>query len=86
MATGSSGNVYIANSGNDRIQKVSPSGRVLAVWGKQGFAPGQFLGPQGLFVSSVGEIYVADTLNSRIQKLSALGARIVIKISGGPRR
>jgi sugar lactone lactonase YvrE len=35
LSTDSSGDVYIADSGNDRIQKMSPSGRVLGAWGKQ---------------------------------------------------
>src|SRR5205085_140763 len=78
------GDIYVADTGNHCIQKLSPTGEPLAQWGQEGRAPGQFglpsgTGPgqfrlpQGVAVDGEGSIYVADTDNHRIQKLSSDG-------------
>ena len=67
------GNVYVADTHNHRIQKLSAAGEPLAQWGRQGSGPGQFRLPNGVAVDGQGHLYVADTGNHRIQKLSALG-------------
>ncbi len=66
-------NVYVADYGNDRVQKFSPSGKVLAVWGSFGTAPGHFDLPMGIALDSYGNIYVTDYGNNRVQKLSPSG-------------
>ena len=78
LALDASGNVYVSDahpfsSGNDRIQKFSPSGDVLATWGGTGTGPGQFRNPTGLAVDSKGNIYVVDSDNNRIEELSPSG-------------
>jgi sugar lactone lactonase YvrE len=67
------GNVYVADTNSNRIEKLSPKGKVIATWGKKGQNPGQFFRPQGLAVDRQGNIYVADTFNHRLQKLSPSG-------------
>jgi sugar lactone lactonase YvrE len=67
------GNVYVADTGNDRIQKFSPNGEPLAQWGSRGTGPGQFDLPRSLAVDAAGFIYVADTFNRRVQKLAPDG-------------
>ena len=69
----STGNLYVVDSKNNRIQKLSPTGEVLAVWGREGAEPGQFKDPCGIAVGPDGNIYVADTWNHRIQKFDAEG-------------
>ncbi len=75
-----SGDVYVADSGHNRVLVYSPAGALLAKWGAQeangasGSAPGAFNHPQGIAVSPLGNIYVADTNNNRIVELSPGGA------------
>jgi DNA-binding beta-propeller fold protein YncE/mannose-6-phosphate isomerase-like protein (cupin superfamily) len=73
LAVDPKGNVFVADTNSDRIQKLSPGGKVLAHWGSKGRGPGQFLRPQGIALDRQGNIYVADTYNHRIQKLSPAG-------------
>lgn len=68
IATDSSGNVHVADTGNDRIQKFSPAGVFLTKWGGYGLADGLFDKPHGVTIDSAGNVYVADTENDRIQK------------------
>lgn len=59
------GNLFIADTGNNRIVRIDPSGALLGEI--RGPAAGRMLsGPQGVFVSRDGTTYVADTGNYRI--------------------
>jgi sugar lactone lactonase YvrE len=79
IALAPDGSLYVADSGNNRIQHLSPTGKVLQVWGSladvsKGAAPGgTFNEPWGVAVAPDGSIYVADTWNYRIQKFTADG-------------
>ncbi|MCC6148337.1 MAG: glycosyltransferase family 39 protein [Anaerolineaceae bacterium] len=79
VAAGPDGSIYVADSRNNRIQRLSPDGEVLNTWGSfadvaAGDAPGgTFNEPWGVAVSPDGSVYVADTWNHRIQKFSASG-------------
>lgn len=73
LALDSAGNLYVVDSKNNRIQKLSPAGDVLKVWGTAGSEPGQFKDPCGIAVGPDGSVYVADTWNHRIQKFDADG-------------
>ena len=71
VAVDSSGNVYIGDTNNNRIQKFSSTGTLLEKWGSSGSGDGQFQHPEGITVDSLGNIYIADTNNHRIQKFSS---------------
>ena len=73
ITTDSSGNVYVADTGNNRIQKFNSSGTFLAKWGANGSADGEFNTPAGITTDSSGNVYVTDTNNHRIQKFNSSG-------------
>ena len=77
-----SGHVYVADSGNYRVQKFTTDGGFITKWGSCCFQDGQFLGANGLSVDSSGNVYVTDTNNNRIQKFDSNGN--FITKSGGP--
>ena len=73
VAVDGSGNVYVADRWNHRIQKFSSSGKFLAKWGTNGFGDGQFEQPTGIAVDGSGNVYIAGHDNHRIQKFSSSG-------------
>lgn len=75
-----SGNVYVADGGNNRIRKIDAEGNVttLAGFGAGGFVDGLgtracFYAPQGVAVDGSGNVYVADGGNNRIRKITLNG-------------
>ncbi|MEZ4523634.1 MAG: NHL repeat-containing protein [Thermomicrobiales bacterium] len=66
MEFDAAGNLYVADSFNNRIVKLSPGGEVTGGWGTLGSGPGQLNNPQGIAIRGT-TVYVADTSNYRIQ-------------------
>jgi sugar lactone lactonase YvrE len=81
LAVDGDGNVYVADSTNNNIRKITPAGVVSTFVGKTGSSgsadgtgsSAEFDGPEGLAVDGSGNIYVADALNDTIRKVSAEG-------------
>ena len=73
VATDGRGNIYVADTKNNRIQVFDGTGRFLSQFGTKGAGPGQFNEPCGIAVDPQGEIWVADTWNHRIVHLAADG-------------
>ncbi|MBI4961648.1 MAG: hypothetical protein HY913_00070 [Desulfomonile tiedjei] len=73
IAVDATGNVYVADSSNNRIQKFDSAGVFIASWGSTGLGNGQFRDPRGIAVDAWGKVYVADTGNHRIQKFDSNG-------------
>jgi DNA-binding beta-propeller fold protein YncE len=69
-------NLWVVDRGNNRVQKFALDGIFLAVWGTQGFSPGQFLVPTSIAIDSGGNFYVAEVDNSRVQMFSPAGKYI----------
>lgn len=82
MTTDLNNNLYIADTGNHRIQKF-PNGNYsgATAFGVNGSGDGQFNSPTGIVFDSQNNIYVADSGNSRIQKLDVNG-NYISKITG----
>ena len=66
---GTDGIGWIADHKDERVLKFSlKDGKILAVWGKQGWGPGEFDWVHGIVVDSKGAVYPADTYGQRLQK------------------
>jgi DNA-binding beta-propeller fold protein YncE len=91
IAVDESGNVLVADTGNGRIERFSPTGAFLSIIGTKGSGQGQFAQPNGIATDRVGNIYVADAGNHRVLKLKSDG-RFIAEWKGpelgfyGPRR
>jgi DNA-binding beta-propeller fold protein YncE len=68
VAIGPDGSVYVCEYGNHRVQKFTPEGVSLGVWGESGRGPGQLYNPWALAVDSQGEVSVIDSNNHRVQR------------------
>lgn len=91
LAADSSGNLYVADSGNHLIRKITPAGLVTALAGTAG-SPGtadgtgtaaRFSSPFGLCLDSAGNAFVADTGAHTIRKITPTGT--VSTVAGSPR-
>jgi serine/threonine protein kinase/streptogramin lyase len=81
LALDATGNLYVADSANDCIRKISPRGQVTTVAGlasQSGSADGvgpaaRFNNPEGLAVDPQGNLFVADTDNDTIRRIAPDG-------------
>jgi sugar lactone lactonase YvrE len=82
VAVDGSGNLYVADSGNSTIRKITPAGVVTTFAGSPGSigsadatgGSARFNRPQGVAADSAGNVYVADTGNNAIRKITPDGA------------
>jgi len=93
VAVDAAGNVYVADTGNHLIRKISPLGTVSTVAGDQAprFAgdggpatSGSLFSPEGVAVDAAGNLYIADKGNRRVRKVTSGG--IISTLAGGPEK
>ena len=73
IAVDAAGNVYVANTGNDRIDVFDKGGTLLRSFGASGRAAGQFDAPVGVAADAGGIRAVTDSVNGRVQLLNPDG-------------
>jgi sugar lactone lactonase YvrE len=80
MAVDAAGNMYVADTYNQRIRRLSPSGAATTLAGSKtsGAADGTggaatFFRPSGVAVDKGGNVFVADQYNNRIRKITQAG-------------
>jgi len=91
IAVDAAGNVYVADSYNNLIRKITPAGGVetFAGSGTAGSADGtgttaSFKDPIGLDIDQYGDLYVTDTQNDKIRKITPQGAVTSVAGNGTP--
>lgn len=91
IAVSSDGTLYVADTGNNAIRRITPDGIVttIAGGGASGYADGRgrearFNGPVGVAVDAAGHVIVADTYNDRIRAISADGIVTTMAGAGEP--
>ncbi len=73
VAIGPEGRVYVADTGNKRVQVFEPDGQFAFQWGGGGALEGYLDEPVGIAVGPDGAVYVADTWNRRVQVFDSAG-------------
>ncbi|MFQ5905425.1 MAG: hypothetical protein ACE5JA_02535 [bacterium] len=73
------GDVYVADTGNDRVVILKSEGRELryvSSFGRFGLAPGEFDDPVDVACDSRGRVYVTDMSNNRVQVFDPTGKHL----------
>ncbi len=73
MNTDSSGNVWVADTANNRVEEFSSKGVFVRAFGTSGTGNNEFKSPEGVTVSK-GDVWVADSGNNRVEEFTIEGA------------
>jgi len=91
VAVDAAGQLYIADTSNERIRKVSPAGTIATFAGNGVYGYGgdggpavnaQLRGPEGVALDTAGNLYIVDSGNARIRVVNAAGALTTL-VGGG---
>lgn len=84
------GNLYVADSGNDTVRKITPAGVVTTLAGDAGFSgrndgtgpAAHFNNPVSLAIDAAGNLFVADNDNEAVRRVTPAG--VVTTLAGSP--
>ena len=90
LALDTAGNLYVADTGNSTVRKVSPAGVVTTLAGLSAIAGlkdgtgalAWFNEPEGVTSDTAGNLYVADTGNAVIRKITSAGVVTTLALTG----
>ena len=86
VAVDASGNIFIADEGNDRIRKVSAIGLIntyVAVFTGDDGEPTQLFSPSGVALDTAGNLYIAESSGDRIRRVTVSGIATVAGSGNG---
>jgi len=72
----SDGEIFVTDTGNERVQVFAPDGTFLRTFGGYGSGPGQLLEPVGIAIGPDNNVYVADSGNARLSVFAKDGTPI----------
>ncbi len=81
VAVDAEGNLYVADSLNNRIEIFDADGAFISTFGKAGDGPGYFARPKGVAIDGDGHIWVADGVQDRLQVFNKEG-QLLISLGG----
>jgi len=81
VAVDKEGNLYVADTLNNRIEIFDPDGNFVSAFGKNGDGPGYFARPKGVAIDSDGHVWVADGMQDRVQVFTKEG-QLLIALGG----
>jgi len=81
LAVDSDGNLYVADTLNNRIEVFDADGKFISTFGKAGDGPGYFGRPKGVAIDSDDHIWVADGMQDRVQVFNK-EAQLLIAFGG----
>jgi len=89
LTVDASGNIYVADQGNNKVRKITPAGVVTTIAGSGtvGATDGtgtaaSFNSPTGIAVNAAGTLFVVDQGNNKVRMISSAGLVITLAGSG----
>ena len=81
LAVDGEGNLYVADTWNNRIEIFDAEGNFISTFGKAGDGPGYFSRPKGVAIDGDGHVWVADGMQDRVQVYTKEG-QLLISMGG----